>query len=151
VSAALPSGLPTPAPARDGLERPYWEGTRARELRVQRCTDCGTWRFGPEWICYACRSFATTWITVEPLGLVYSWERVWHPVHRALDAATPYVVVLVELPHAGGIRMVGNLVGGGEPRIGARVRAVFEDHPGDESRGTAAYTLVQWTLEEESK
>jgi len=32
-------------------------------------------------------------------------------VHPALKEAGPYVVVLVELPHAGGIRMRGNLVG----------------------------------------
>ncbi len=144
----LSAGLPAPLPARDGLDRPYWEGTRAHELRVQRCQDCRTWRWGPEWICHACRSLATEWVTVEPAGVVYAWERVWHPVHPALERAVPYVVVLVELPHAGGIRMVGNLVG--DPyqtvRMGVRVCAVFEDH-GDHD---PAYTLVQWKLEEES-
>jgi uncharacterized OB-fold protein len=140
--SALPQGLPAPRPSRDGLDGPYWEGTRAHEIRVQRCADCGTWRWGPEWVCYACRSFSTQWIAVEPVGRVYSWERVWHPVHRALVGATPYVVVLVELPQAGGIRMIGNLVAG-EPKIGARVRAVFEDH----MDGDPAYTLVQWEIE----
>jgi uncharacterized OB-fold protein len=143
--SALPPGLPQPAPGRDGLERPYWEGVRAHELRVQRCADCSTWRWGPEWICYACRSFATDWVAVEPRGRIYSWERVWHPVHRALHSATPYVVVLVELAHAGNVRMVGNFVGAGNPEIGARVRAVFEDH----TEAAVPYTLVQWTLEEE--
>ena len=145
-TTALPPGLPAPAASRDGLEREYWEGTRAHELRVQRCADCGTWRWGPEWICFACRSFATEWVAVEPVGQIYSWERVWHPVHRSLGDAMPYVVALVELPHAGNVRMVGNLVGGGEPKIGARVQAVFEDH----GSGDSSYTLVQWKLEEES-
>lgn len=143
---ALPEGLPAPAPARDGLDRPYWEGTRAHELRVQRCADCGTWRFGPEWICHACRSLTADWMSVEPTGRIYSWERVWHPVHPALATATPYVVVLVELPRAGGVRMIGNLVGGGKPEIGARVRAVFEDH----AESVPPYTLVQWKLEDET-
>ena len=144
---ALPQGLPAPSPARDGLEKPYWEGTLAHELRVQRCADCDTWRWGPEWICHACKSFATKWVAVEPTGRIFSWERVWHPVHRSLASALPYVVLLVELPHAGNVRMIGNLVGGGEPelvKIGAPVRAVFEDHPATEK--TEAYTLVQWTL-----
>jgi uncharacterized OB-fold protein len=51
-------------------------------------------------------------------------------------------VVLVELPHAGDVRMVGNLLG--DPmqavEIGAPVQAVFEAH--DEA--TPPFTLVQW-------
>jgi uncharacterized OB-fold protein len=53
-------------------------------------------------------------------------------------------VVLVELPEAGGIRMVGNLLGNQtqEVRIGAEVEAVFEHHPDAEP----PFTLVQWKL-----
>jgi uncharacterized OB-fold protein len=146
--SVLPHGLPAPVPAADGLDRPYWEGARRRELRVQRCRRCATWRWGPEWICHACRSFDTEWVSVEPAGTIFSWERVWHPVHPALGAASPYVIVLVELPHAGGVRMVGNLAG--DPRaavpIGGRVRAMFEDHDEEEP----PYTLVQWRLAEEA-
>jgi uncharacterized OB-fold protein len=54
----------------------------------------------------------------------------------------PYIVVLVELPEAGGVRMLGNLLG--DPRqavqIGASVEAVFEPH--DEA--APPFTLVQW-------
>jgi uncharacterized OB-fold protein len=143
----LPPGLPAPLPARDGVDRTYWEGALAHELRIQRCADCQVFRWGPEWICHACRSLATEWVAVEPIGRVYGWERVWHPVHPALASAVPYVVVLVELPHAGGVRMIGNLVG--DPRqpvrTGARVRAVFEDH----RETDPPYTLVQWKIEEE--
>ena len=51
---------------------------------------------------------------------IYSWERVWHPVHPALANGVPYVVLLVELPDADGIRMIGNLVG--DPRAEVRDR-----------------------------
>jgi uncharacterized OB-fold protein len=63
-------------------------------------------------------------------------------VHPALKEAGPYVVVLVELPHAGGIRMLGNLLGDPQQpvRIGAPVVAVFEPH--DDAQ--APYTLVHW-------
>jgi len=148
MSALLP-GLPTPRPAADGLDHAYWEGARAHELRVQRCRRCSTWRWGPEWICHVCRSFDTEWVAVKPTGHLYGWERVWHPVHPALKSAVPYVVALVELPQAGGVRMVGNLVG--DPRalvrIGAAVRAVFEDH----ADGDQPFTLVQWQIVEDSK
>jgi uncharacterized OB-fold protein len=93
-------------------------------------------------VCHRCRSFDLEWVEVEGRGVIYSWERVWHPVHPAVAEACPYVVVLVELPHADGIRMVGNLLG--DPHeavvIGAEVEAVFEDH----TTADPPYTLVQW-------
>jgi hypothetical protein len=53
-------------------------------------------------------------------------------------------VVLVELPDADNVRMVGNLLG--DPLqdipIGAEVEAVFERH----DEGEAPFALVQWRL-----
>jgi uncharacterized OB-fold protein len=138
----LPQGLPSPAPASDGLDREFWESTRRHELKVQRCGGCSTFQFGPEWICHKCHSTELTWHKVSGRGRIYSWERVWHPVHPALKNAGPYLVVLVELPDAGNVRMVGNLIGdpSHEVAIGDDVEAVFEDH---EPEGV---TLVQWRL-----
>lgn len=138
----LPVGLSQPAPMRDGLDAPYWEGTRAGVLRTQRCGSCGTHQWGPEWMCYACRSFDVGWVDVEPTGVIYSWQRVHHPVHPALAERGPYVVVLVELPHADGVRMVGNLLGDAtrDVVIGSAVRAAFEHH----DDGEPPFTLVQW-------
>jgi len=137
----LPVGLPAPRAAHDGLDREFWEATRRHELMVQRCKDCEAFQFGPEWICHKCRSSNLGWHRVSGRGRVYSWERVWHPVHPALKDACPYMVVLVELADAGNVRMVGNLAGDSrtELPIGAAVEAVFEDHP-------EGHTLVQWKL-----
>lgn len=141
---ALPEGLPAPVPAADGLDRPYWEGTRRHELWVQHCAACGTWQWGPEWLCHGCRSFDVGWEQVAAEGLLYSWQRPWHPVHPALADGVPYTVLLVELPHAGSVRMVGNLHG--DPQqpfaIGDRVEAVFEDHDDADQ----PFTLVQWRV-----
>lgn len=138
----LPPGLPAPVPEPDGLDAPYWAGTRENELRIQRCRDCRAWLWGPEWLCHQCLSFDIEWQRVEGQGLIYSWERAWHPVHPALKGHPPYIVALVELPEAGHIRMLGNLLGDPhqEVRIGAAVEAVFEPH--DEAK--APYTLVHW-------
>jgi uncharacterized OB-fold protein len=149
----LPHGLPRPVPSADGLDAPYWAGTRAHELRVQQCASCGIFRWGPEWLCFACHGRDTRWPRIEPVGVLFSWERVWHPVHPALAGTMPYVVALVELPGADGVRMVGNLLDGdGRPLaadaavpIGAVVDAVFEDHD-DTSDGALPFTLVQWKL-----
>jgi uncharacterized OB-fold protein len=142
ASPYLPPGLPSPVIDADGLSAPYWEGLRRGKLLVQRCAQCGTWQFGPEWICHRCHAFDPPWTEVEPQGRIFSWERVWHPVHPALKDQVPYLVVLVELPHAGGIRMLGNLLGDAmqEVAIGAPVRGVFEPH--DEA--APPHTLLQW-------
>ncbi len=143
-AAYLAPGLPQPVPAPDGLDAPYWEGTRKGELRLQRCGDCGTWQWGPEWLCHACHSFDMRYEAVAPEGVIYSHERVWHPVHPALADQGPYLVVLVELPQAGNVRVVGNLLG--DPRqpvtIGAAVDAVFEHHDDADT----PFTLVQWRV-----
>ena len=140
---ALPEGLPAPVAMPDGLDAPYWDGLRRHELVLQRCGACGRFQWGPEWVCHYCRSFDVGWAPVGPRGVIYSWERVWHPVHPALEGACPYVVVLVELPHADGVRLVGNLLG--DPRlpveIGHEVTGVFEDH--DRRQGDG-FALLQW-------
>jgi uncharacterized OB-fold protein len=140
----LPEGLPRPAPYPDGLAAEYWVAARRHELLVQRCNACRGWQWGPEVICHQCLSDDLGYEPVAPQGTIYSWERNWYPVHPALQRGVPYIVVLVELPHAGNIRMVGNLLGDPEQEvvIGAPVNAVFEDH-GEGERG---YTLVQWRV-----
>jgi uncharacterized OB-fold protein len=142
VPTYLPAGLPIPVPENDGLDKPYWDATRRGELLVQRCKACGTFQWGPEWICHNCLSFDMDWHKVSGKGRIYSWERSWHPVHPALKGHGPYIAVLVELPDAGNVRMVGNLLG--DPKqdvqIGADVEAVFEPH--DDAQ--PPFTLVQW-------
>ena len=141
MSTVLPVGLARPVPSADGLDAPYWEGTRAHEIRVQRCADCGTFRWSPEWLCYACHSFTTDWVTVEPHGVLFSFQRIWHPVSPVLADALPYITVLVDLVDAKGIRMLGNYAGHpiDELRIGTPMSPVFEDHAAD-----PPYTLVHW-------
>ena len=142
MSAYLPPGLPIPVPEIDGLSTRYWEGAHKKELWVQRCNACKGWQWGPEWICHHCRSFDMGWEQIDGKGRIYSWERAWHPVHPALKGHGPYIIVLVELPQYGNIRMIGNLLGdpGQTVPIGAAVEAVFEHHEDTKP----PFTLVQW-------
>lgn len=140
----LAPGLPIPVAENDGLSAPYWKALRENRLLVQRCRQCSTWQFGPEWLCHQCHAFDPDWQEVEPLGLVYAYQRVWHPVHPALREQGPYLVVLVELPRAGRVRMLGNLLG--DPKqavsIGTEVSGVFEHH----EDAKPAYSLLQWRV-----
>ncbi len=143
-SGYLPAGLPIPVAEPDGLSAPYWAGLRESRLLVQRCAHCDTWQFGPEWLCHRCHAFDPPWTEVEPRGRIFSWERVWHPSHPALRQHGPYVAVLVEIPQARGVRMVGNLLG--DPMqtvvIDAEVEGVFEHHPDFDP----PYSLLQWRM-----
>jgi uncharacterized protein len=138
----LPPGMPHPDPARSpAYHHGFWEAARRHELAIQRCRSCKTFQFGPEEICHRCHGFDLGWERVEPTAAIFSWERIWHPAHPALKEACPYIVLLVELPQAGGVRMLGNLLGDPtrDPPIGSKVEAVFEDHE-------EGFTLVQWRL-----
>ena len=139
MSTYLPEGLPAPNTT-DLLTAPYWEAARAGRLRIQKCRGCGAWQWGPEWICHRCHSFDLVWADVEGKGRIYSYQRPHHAVHSALNGHGPYIVVLVELPHADNVRMVGNLLGDPrqEVKLGAAVEAVFEPH--------TDFTLVQWRV-----
>lgn len=138
----LPSGLPIPTPEPSGLSAPYWEGVRREVLRVQRNPATGVYQWPPQWIAHDTQTFDLEWVEVAPRGRIYSWTRAWHPVHPALKDAGPYIIVIVELPHAGGVRMLGNLLGDPrqEVKIGAEVEAVFEHHNDTDP----PFTLVQW-------
>lgn len=102
---AAPNYLPA------GLDAPYHEALLSGNLLIQRFTACRGWQWGPEWICHRCLSFDLDWDETEAAGRIFSWERVWHPVHPALAQHGPYLVVLVELPQADHVRLVGNLLG----------------------------------------
>lgn len=138
----LPAGLPRPVFDPDGPAAPYWQGLVQGRLLVQRCPACGTWQFGPEWLCHHCLRFDPDWVDVAPRGRLHSVTRVWHPVHPALAGHGPYLVCVVELPVAGGIRMVGNLLG--DPMIdhaaGTAMVGEFEHHGEGEDR----WSLLQW-------
>ena len=140
----LNPGLPSPVPAPDGLDAPYWEGASQNRLMIQRCASCGAYQWGPEWICHACNSEDLEFVEIPPHGRIYSYERVWHPVHPALNDQGPYIIVLVELPGCDGARMVGNLLGDPQQNvtIGSEVDAVFEHHDNAEP----SFTLVHWRV-----
>ena len=136
----LPAGLPIPQPS--ALDQPFWDGLREERLLLQRCRACHRFQWGPEWICHRCQSFDFAYIDVPPEGRIYSWQRVWHPVHSALHGHGPYLIALIEIPHADNVRIIGNLLGSPNQtvRIGAEVEGVFEQH----RHAEPPFALLHW-------
>jgi uncharacterized OB-fold protein len=88
---------------------PFWEATSREELAVQRCDQCGTVRWPPRPCCAKCGSDEASWVPVEGRGRVYSWVVVHRAAQERMRARAPYVVLIVELDEAPGLRFVGGL------------------------------------------
>ena len=116
-----------PLPIISDYNRPFWEGTRSHEFRLQRCNSCRKlWApNGP--VCPHCFSEDYTWDRTDGRGKVASWvvfHKVYHPGF-AKDA--PYNVAFIELTE--GPRVIANVVGvkNEDLKIGMPVEVVFED------------------------
>jgi uncharacterized protein len=115
-------------PRPDGLDAPYWEGLAQGRLLLQRCAGCRDWIWGPLWMCPSCHKVDPVWEAVEPAGQIFAWTRTWQKFAPEFAAHVPYVTVLVELPHAGGRRLLGLLLGNDrvDPQLGEPVEGIIQ-------------------------
>lgn len=115
-----------PIPPTDDDNAPHWAGARQGELRVQRCSDCGSHRYPAARWCAECQGDRLEWVTVSGKGRIWSWCDFHRAYFEGFKAELPWRVVLVDLDE--GPKLYSNLVGVPEERlrIGMPVRAVFE-------------------------
>lgn len=116
-----------PLPEITLLTQPFWQGAKEHQLRLQRCDDCGTFRFTPKEVCPNCFSVKATWTPVSGAGTVYSYSTVYRGPNPPFQADVPYTIVMVDL--AEGPRIMSHLVDcpPDRVRVGMRVQVVFED------------------------
>lgn len=132
-------------PRRDGVDEPFWEGLKAGELRMQRCSKCKTWWWAPVWRCADCGSWDLEWEAIPMRGRVFSWVRTHQAFTPEMKSIVPYVNVLVELPDAGGRRLFGILVDSEEGLdIGAKVVGVIQKP----SALTNNLAVLRWRLQD---
>jgi uncharacterized OB-fold protein len=122
---AAEGGKPVPAATLE--TRPYWEGCRRHELRIQRCGACGHYQFYPRIYCAQCFGEQVEWVTAAGRGTVETFTIVRRPVSPAFAGEVPYVVALVRLDE--GPSMMTNIVGCAPAQVatGMRVAVTFED------------------------
>lgn len=123
----------------------YWEALGRGEFRLSRCGECKVWLWPAHFRCGRCGAWDQEWVQVPAVGSVYSWTRTWYAFDRTRERAEdlPYVVVLAEIPHAGGARVLGVLSGDDSAlRVGAPVVGTI-DPPSAKSKG---YPAIRWTL-----
>lgn len=115
-------GIPVPNPSPES--RPYWEGTRAGELRYQRCGACDAANFGPGLRCARCQADTLGWVAGSGVGEVYSWTVVWRPQTPAFEV--PYAPAIIRLDE--GYDMMSALIGLDTEAIEAGLRVRVEFH-----------------------
>jgi uncharacterized protein len=116
-----------PLPRLTADNRPFWEATKRRELRLQRCNGCGRFRYPPAPVCPECLSEDAEWTRVSGRGTVSTFV-VFHKIYFPSFARdVPYNVVQVELDE--GPRLTANLVdvANEQIRVGMSVEVVFDD------------------------
>jgi uncharacterized OB-fold protein len=120
-----------PPPVADTITLPFWQAAAEHRLVVQRCTACEHTRLPPAPVCPECRSADSDFMEVSGRGEVYTYTIVHRPI--AAGQQLPYVVAVIALEDAGGVRIISNLVdvNPDEVEIGLPVELVWEDMSAD--------------------
>ena len=85
---------PVPKPTPD--TQPFWDGTAAGELRVQRCRDCSRHCFYPRPCCPSCGSGELEWVVTSGRATLYSYV-INHRPAPGFEEEGPYAIAVVEL------------------------------------------------------
>ena len=117
--------LPASFLAIDSDSRPYWEGLKQGELRIQRCTACSRYVFYPRSLCPYCHSDQLSWEVASGRGEIYTYT-VAHQGFGAFAAEVPFIVALVELEE--GVRLMSRIIDAPREQVtvGAAVIVTFE-------------------------
>jgi uncharacterized protein len=151
-------GMPVSVDDLDVENLAFFKHCAAHAFHLQQCESCKLLRYPPTTACPWCMSPQSQWVPVEGKGAVHSYTEVHHAIQPAFKAATPYLVLLVDLDTQKGkpteheaLRVVGNLASPdgtlappdmvSRVGIGTRVRMVFTDV-------AAGLALPQWTIDE---
>ncbi len=110
------------------LNRDFWTGGRAGELRFQRCRQCGYYNHPPTPVCPSCHSKELRFEPVSGRATLWTFTVNYQPWMPGPEL--PFVVAIVALPEQEGLRLTTNLVGV-EPdqvKIGMELEVTFENH-----------------------
>ena len=121
----FPDTMPQPMTGKEAL--PFWQAAAEHRLVAQECGVCGHLHLPPSPICPSCRSDATGWKELSGRGEVYTYTIIHRVVAAGQDL--PFVVAVIALEGAPGVRLISNIVDTPpeEIEIGMPVEVVWED------------------------
>jgi uncharacterized OB-fold protein len=117
-ASASQTGADVAGPDRSKIIRPttnrdtefFWEGTRARELRLQKCNACGLLRHPPGPVCPACHAMDRGYVVASGRGTIFSF--LVHHAPQMPGRELPVTIALVDLEE--GVRFVADVRGNPE-------------------------------------
>jgi uncharacterized protein len=106
----------------------HFAAAAAGRLEVPQCGDCLTFHWYPSRTCPNCGSTNVIWKALSGNGRIFSYTIVGHPLMPWLAERVPYVLGLIELPDAPGVRLVTDVmhIDPADVHVGMPVRATFE-------------------------
>jgi uncharacterized OB-fold protein len=92
------------------------------------CLDCGSFHWYPASSCPFCGGDRIDWKRLSGRGTLYSYTVVHHAFSPLMKDRIPYIVGLIDLPDAPGVRLVTDLINVGldDVRITMSLRSDFE-------------------------
>jgi uncharacterized OB-fold protein len=133
-----PTAYQKPLPIRTPDNARYWDSAKEHALKLQRCGQCGKFRYPPGPFCPSCLSDDFQWQPVSGRGTIYSFIIVHQRYDPSFAEDLPYNVAVVQLEE--GPRLVTNIAGIANEAIsvGMPVRVTYEDV-------TEEFTLPKFT------
>ncbi len=114
-----------PMPVMTEISKPFWQGLKEGEIRIQQCNQCDGWVFFPRRHCSHCLSHDLEWKPVSGKGTLYSYTLTRIPTLPEFADEMPQALAVVELDQ--GVRINTTLVGLSEDqiRIGMELKPVL--------------------------
>jgi uncharacterized OB-fold protein len=119
-----------PLPAPDLDTQPFWDYCKQHELRAQRCSACGTFRWPPRGLCPECHSWDYEWVKLPDTGKVYSFVVPHYVSVPAFQPDAPYVIAHITIDGTDErVRITSNVIDipWEEVKVGMPVHVVWED------------------------
>jgi uncharacterized OB-fold protein len=114
----------------DQWTAPFWEHAREHRLVAARCTRCDAFRpMPPGSFCWECDGDEVAWIELSGRATLHSFTIVRRAVASSLEGVVPFVIAIVDLDGAPGVRLMTNIVDV-EPeavRTGMALTVVWDD------------------------
>ncbi len=110
--------------------REFWQATKTKTLRYQKCDKCGTVVWHPRRHCTGCTGGKLRWHTASGKATIYTFSVVRQSYHPFFRTQVPYAVAWIDLDE--GPRILSNVVGVDDPTrdlaCGQRVEVTWEEH-----------------------
>ncbi|MDR3069908.1 MAG: OB-fold domain-containing protein [Propionibacteriaceae bacterium] len=86
----------------------FWESAREHAVELQKCDECGYWRFYPGPVCHSCGSFAYTWTPISGKGKIWTYTVLYRARGNAYQDDVPIAIGLIELEE--GAILMSNII-----------------------------------------